>query len=367
MRTGVTTGTLALLGALALGCGGAQTDASPQEITIPRGATLAAVAETLQTRGLIRSATLFAFYARMSGRRRAIQAGTYDVPPNATNRELLDLLSTGRPALRRLVVPEGLFLAEVAAAVEQQLGIPAERLLAAARDSALRARLALTTPTLEGYLYPSTYLVRTDAGAAAVVRQMVAEFETVWLEQWNARLDTLGLTRHEIVTLASIIEGEVRFAPDRPYVSSVYHNRLRQGMRLQADPTVIYALGRRRRLFTAAPVRARLPGALTVQHVPHRRFAARSDRRTLPGESRSSPLPRPHRLSLLRGPRRRPTRLLAHLRRAPARHSGSAPRQRHLIRKARRPRRLASGALLPARLPHRRPRCSPPRPRHPRG
>jgi UPF0755 protein len=249
MRTGVTTGTLALLGALALGCGGAQTDASPQEITIPRGATLAAVAETLQTRGLIRSATLFAFYARMSGRRRAIQAGTYDVPPNATNRELLDLLSTGRPALRRLVVPEGLFLAEVAAAVEQQLGIPAERLLAAARDSALRARLALTTPTLEGYLYPSTYLVRTDAGAAAVVRQMVAEFETVWLEQWNARLDTLGLTRHEIVTLASIIEGEVRFAPDRPYVSSVYHNRLRQGMRLQADPTVIYALGRRRRLF----------------------------------------------------------------------------------------------------------------------
>jgi UPF0755 protein len=249
MRTAVATGTLALLGAMALGCGRAQTDAAPQEITIPRGATLAAVAETLQTRGLIRSAKLFAFYARMSGRRRAIQAGTYDVPPNATNRELLELLSTGRPALRRLVVPEGLFLAEVAATVEQQLGVSADRFLAAARDSALRERLALTTPTLEGYLYPSTYLVRTDAGPAAVVRQMVAEFETVWREEWNAQLDTLGLTRHEIVTLASIIEGEVRYAPDRPYVSSVYHNRLRQGMRLQADPTVIYALGRRRRLF----------------------------------------------------------------------------------------------------------------------
>ena len=249
MRTSLTTGTLALLSALALGCRGAQTDTSTLEITIPRGATLTAVAETLQTRGLIRSAELFAFYARMSGRRRTIQAGTYDVPPGATNRELLELLSTGRPALRRLVVPEGLFLAEVAATVEQQLGIPAERFLAAARDSALRARLAVPTPTLEGYLYPSTYLVRTDADAGAVVRQMVAEFETVWREEWHARLDTLDLTRHELVTLASIIEGEVRHAPDRPYVSSVYHNRLRQGMRLQADPTVIYALGRRRRLF----------------------------------------------------------------------------------------------------------------------
>lgn len=249
MRAGATTGTLALLSALALGCGGAQTDAAPQEITIPRGATLAAVAETLQARELIHSAELFAFYARMSGRRRAIQAGTYDVPHGASNRALLELLSTGRAALRRLAVPEGLFLSEVAATVERQLGIAAEHLMAAAHDSTLRQRLAVPAPSLEGYLYPSTYLVRSDAGAGAVVRQMVAEFEAVWREEWTARLDTLDMTRHEIVTLASIIEGEVRYAPDRPYVSSVYHNRLRQGMRLQADPTVAYALGQRRRLF----------------------------------------------------------------------------------------------------------------------
>ncbi len=249
MRATATIATLALLSATALGCGRRQTDVATQEVTIPRGATLAAVADTLQARGLIRSAELFEFYAVMSGRHRAIQAGTYDVPPDASNRELLALLSAGRPALRRLVVPEGLFLTEVAATVEQQLGISAERFVAAARDSALRERLAVPTPSLEGYLYPSTYLVRTDAGAADVVRQMAAEFEAVWREEWNARLDTLEMTRHEVVTLASIIEGEVRYAPDRPYVSSVYHNRLRQGMRLQADPTVIYALGRRRRLF----------------------------------------------------------------------------------------------------------------------
>jgi UPF0755 protein len=78
---------------------------------------------------------------------------------------------------------------------------------------------------------------------------MTQEFQARWRPEWNHRLYALGLTRQEAVTLASIIEGEVRFAPDRPYVSSVYHNRLQRGMRLQADPTVIYALGRRRRLY----------------------------------------------------------------------------------------------------------------------
>jgi UPF0755 protein len=78
---------------------------------------------------------------------------------------------------------------------------------------------------------------------------MVTEFEAHWRPEWTARLDSLRINRHQAVTLASIIEGEVRYAPDRPFVSSVYHNRLKRGMRLQADPTVIYALGRRRRLF----------------------------------------------------------------------------------------------------------------------
>jgi UPF0755 protein len=78
---------------------------------------------------------------------------------------------------------------------------------------------------------------------------MLSEFEAQWRPEWDARLDELGMSRHEVVILASIIEGEVRYDPDREYVSSVYHNRLERGMRLQADPTVIYALGTRRRLY----------------------------------------------------------------------------------------------------------------------
>lgn len=217
--------------------------------TVPRGATLAEVADSLHAAGLVTSPRLFRFYATVSGRTRALRAGTYDIPRRASVREVLGLLVTGRPALRRLVVQEGLMLSETAESVASQLGEPAESVLAAAHSDSLRAVLGIERPTLEGYLYPSTYFVRVDATARDVVRQMVSEFERRWRLAWDARLRELGMTRDEIVTLASIIEGEVRHDADRAYVSSVYHNRLRRGMRLQADPTVIYALGRRRRLY----------------------------------------------------------------------------------------------------------------------
>jgi UPF0755 protein len=240
-----------LLLAALLACSDAAPDAvRPSEIfTIPRGATLRAVAESLHTRGFIESPGLFRFYATISGRGRAVQAGTYDVPRGAPPRRLLDILVSGRPALRRLAIPEGLTLVEIAHSIERQLDLPADSVLAAARDDSIRAALAVPAPTLEGYLYPSTYYVRADATATDVVRQMAGEFEQRWKHRWDAVAAQRGMTRHDVVTLASIIEGEVRHDVDRRYVASVYVNRLERGMRLQADPTVIYALGARRRLY----------------------------------------------------------------------------------------------------------------------
>lgn len=243
---------LLLAAFVASGCGGTAapgTAAEPVRVTVPRGATVRAVADTLHAHGLIRSPRWFRIYAGLRGDDRAIRAGVYDVWPGRSTGAVLDLLVSGPLATRRLVLPEGLMLDEVAAAVEAQLGIPADSLLAAARDPALRARVGAEGPTLEGYLYPSTYRVRIGAGADEVVTQLVEEFESRWRPAWNARLDSLGMTRWQIVILASIIEGEVRHDRDRRFVSSVYHNRLRAGWRLQADPTVIYALGRRRRLY----------------------------------------------------------------------------------------------------------------------
>lgn len=231
------------------GCGTPPPTGEPVRVTIPPGASLGAVADTLAAHGVIASAGRFRFYATLIGRDRAIKAGIYDVHRNRPAREVLDVLVSGRAAFQRLVIPEGLMLSEVAAEIQRQLGLPAESILAAAQDVRLIQRVAPGAASLEGYLYPSTYFVPLPATAGAVVQQMVDQFEQAWRPQWDARLDTLGMTRAQIVTLASIIEGEVRHDQDRAYVSSVYHNRLRAHWRLQADPTVIYALGRRRRLY----------------------------------------------------------------------------------------------------------------------
>lgn len=218
-------------------------------ITIPQGATAKAVAETLETRGVIGSAELLRFYLRTLGRQRAIRAGTYDFPYPASVRRAVEILLYGREVEVRFAVPEGLMLSELAALVESQLGIPRDSFFAAASDPVTLAEFGIPAVTAEGYLYPSTYFLPLETDARELVRRMLSEFEARWRPEWDQRREALGLSRHQVATLASIIEGEVRYAPDRPWVSSVYHNRLRRGMRLQADPTVIYALGHRRRLY----------------------------------------------------------------------------------------------------------------------
>jgi len=240
---------IAAVALLVLACRAGGPNGPRIQITIPEGASLAAAADTLRAHGIIGSTAAFRFYARILGKADQIKAGVYEFVPNQPVLQVLKALTSGREALRRLVVPEGMTLREVAAAVRDQLGVSAEAFTAAAHDSMLALRVGARGPSLEGYLYPSTYLVRYGVTAPEVVRMMVEQFESRWRPEWNVRLGSLRLTRHQIVTLASIVEGEVRYGPDRPYVSSVYHNRLRRHMRLQADPTVIYGLGKRRRLF----------------------------------------------------------------------------------------------------------------------
>jgi UPF0755 protein len=129
------------------------------------------------------------------------------------------------------------------------------------RDTALQRELGIqpSPAGVEGYMYPTTYVVPMGINARDLVRIMTREFIDRWQPEWDARLAELNMTRHQIVTLASIIEAEVRYRPDRPYVSAVYHNRLRRGMALQADPTVIYAHGRRLRRVWEKNLQIRSP------------------------------------------------------------------------------------------------------------
>ena len=164
--------------------------------------------------------------------------------PGVSWNDVLDALTRGKGLVHTVTIPEGFALATIAQTIGRAISVPPESIVAAASDSALRRRLDVPTPTLEGYLFPDTYTFAAGTTPQEVVRLLVARFERVWKPEWNGRLQALAMSRHDVLTLASIIEKEARLAEERPIISAVYHNRLKIGMLLQADPTVQYALGK---------------------------------------------------------------------------------------------------------------------------
>jgi UPF0755 protein len=243
---------------------------------------------------------LFRLYASITGRDRDIKAGTYLLEPGLSWNELIQALSDGRGIEQSITVPEGLRLREILPLLARSIGAPVESLWAAARDTATRRRLGVPTPDLEGYLFPDTYRFMYGTSAREAVRDMVRRFENIWEPAWDSRVAEMGMSRHAVITLASIVEKEARLAEERPVIAAVYHNRLRQGMPLQADPTVQYAIGehRTRVLYRdlkidspyntyrnrglppgpiASPGRASIEAALFPANVPYRYFVAHPD------------------------------------------------------------------------------------------
>jgi UPF0755 protein len=239
---------IAVVGAL-IACSGTPPagDQPTVTVTIPRGATLGTAIDSLAATGVITHPSGFSLYARLRGLRGGLKSGTYAFRRHDDWSDVVDALKRGRGKLVRWPVPEGLMLWEIAERAQADLGVPRDSFLAAARDPALLDELDIgdRAETLEGFLYPTTYLVRSHIDARDLVRTMVREFTAHWRPEWGPRLDSLHFTRVQIVALASIIQAEVRYPPDRAFVSAVYHNRLKRGMRLEADPTVVYAYGRR--------------------------------------------------------------------------------------------------------------------------
>ncbi len=232
--------------AIALAACGGQSRGPAVQVTIPPGASFKTATDSLHRTGFVAWPRLFRAYAKLTGGDRDIKAGTYSLRHGMGWHALLDALREGEGLERRITIPEGWNLSSIVPALAQTLGAPAESVEAAVRDTALLHELDVPTPTLEGYLFPDTYRFAYGTSPRVAVREMVKRFEQVWQPQWNQRLQELAMSRHDIVTLASIIEREARLPEERAVISAVYHNRLRLQMPLQADPTVQYALGSHR-------------------------------------------------------------------------------------------------------------------------
>ena len=226
---------------------------------IPTGSNSQTIARRLAAEKLIRSEFIFRLVVRHRGIGRHLQAGTYALRRNMALSEILDEFEKGHVALESWTVPEGLTKSAIAELWETGGFGTAVAFREAFETTSLLEKYGLEDKTVEGYLFPNTYKFAKGTTAKRVVDMMLAEFKEQWIETFDEEASNLGRTQHEIITLASIIEEEAQSKSERPRISSVFHNRLKQGWRLQADPTVLYALGNPERLLTKADLRVDSP------------------------------------------------------------------------------------------------------------
>ena len=226
------------------GCGSGNGRGDPVRITVPYGAAFGEVSDSLAHHRIVGSAFFFKLFARARRATASIQPGTYAFRRGMSWDSILRALREGRTMTLRLVIPEGWDLTRIAPRLAALLGTPADSVLAVLADRATAARLGVPGPTMEGYLYPATYSFGVDVPLDTLLLQLVASYRRLWTPARQARADSLGMSEREVVTLASIVEKEAKIAAEMPLIAAVYHNRLRIGMALQADPTVQYALGR---------------------------------------------------------------------------------------------------------------------------
>ena len=221
---------------------------------IQRGESVIHIAERLENKGLTTNRHLFRLMVMGKGAETKLQAGEYLLSPTFTPEQILYLLITGKVRLHKLTIPEGMTIKEMGPLVAQAGFGNAEPFIALASDMTIIKNMTTDiissvgfgrSPhinSLEGYLFPDTYLFPSQTSHQEILTTMVNRFKEMISPDWQMRGKTLGLSLHEVVTLASIIEKETGAAHERPLIASVFHNRLKKGMRLQSDPTVIYGI-----------------------------------------------------------------------------------------------------------------------------
>jgi len=211
-------------------------------IEIPKGSGLKGIASILDGKELIRSEPLFLSAVLLTGSKNKLKAGEYEIQKGMTLEQIVDMFSNGRVLLRKVTIPEGKNLFEISSILQENSISDGKEFLSFSADgSYVSSIIGTDARSLEGYLYPDTYLFPKDTDADEVIKVMAERFNSVY--GGIDKKDKKDLTDHEIVILASMIEKETGDNSERELISAVFHNRLRKGMRLECDPTVIYGLG----------------------------------------------------------------------------------------------------------------------------
>lgn len=233
-------------------------DARPKIIHIRPKTKFLAICRQLEETGIIKSSFKFTILAKLAGTINQLKAGEYELSASMLPGEVLDKLVKGQVIQHMVTIPEGYNLYQIAETLHKDGLVKKEEFLAQAFDQNFVALLGFEGPSLEGYLFPDTYALWRDMAAADVLSKMTNRFKKIYLE-YAEETGSQGLSLRQVITLASIIEKETGDPEEMRLISAVFHNRLRRGMPLQADPTVIYGIRNFNRTLTRSDLRTPTP------------------------------------------------------------------------------------------------------------
>ena len=212
-----------------------------QLVIVKEGLSLKEVAGELERKKIITNKALFEFWAELLGYSRKIKAGEYELGAHMPPKRILEKLIKGEVITYPVTVPEGFTAAQIAELLDEGGLINKEKFLSMIHDAAILKHHGISAPSLEGYLYPETYHFARGVSARSTIDAMVGRFWRV-VNPLKKTIDEVGMKLEDVITLASIVEKETGLAEERPTIASVFLNRLKKGMRLESDPTVIYGI-----------------------------------------------------------------------------------------------------------------------------
>ncbi len=220
----------------------AGTDGSLKFVVVERGEGFKKTIQSLKEAGIIKHPLKFRLFARLKRYDKMIKTGEYALSSSMPPALILDTMIKGKVYLHRITVPEGYNLQQIAGVVSGTGFGSKEEFLKIASDPSFVHEKKIEAETFEGYLYPDTYFFSKGDTIESIISTMTDKFWSVFSNKWGQRAKELGFSINEIITLASIIEKETASPYERPYISAVFHNRLKSGMKLESDPTVIYGI-----------------------------------------------------------------------------------------------------------------------------
>ncbi len=212
------------------------------KVTIPKGASLNEVGITLKNNNIIHNKQSFQLAVKILGYEKDIPAGRFRIEKASTNYAIIDQLVNGKQLTKKVTIREGWTISMIAKELDEKLGIKTHFFEDATHNKNLLDKWGIQAKSFEGYLFPNTYQFNENELPSDIINVMVQEYKRNLSDEMLVQMNQIKMSEQEVLTLASIIEGEAIYDKERAIISGVYHNRLKKGMRLQADPTIQYIL-----------------------------------------------------------------------------------------------------------------------------